>query len=127
MSYSEPKSIDEFNTFISNADVTIVDFYTPWCGPCKKFAPAFSAYANNNTQESKLHFMKLQVDNEILHSIAQKYKITGLPTIIAINKDGTELKRMVGISETEFKILLNHTKTVVYATNKQDKNQEDEN
>ena len=76
MSYSEPKSIDEFNTFISNADVTIVDFYTPWCGPCKKFAPAFSAYANNNTQESKLHFMKLPVDNEILHSIAQKYKIT---------------------------------------------------
>ena len=116
MSYTEPQSSDEFNSLINSAEATIVDFYAEWCGPCKKFAPSFSTYANDHKVESKLHFMKVEADNENMHDIAKKYKINALPTMVVINKKGEEVKRMVGINKKEFEELLQVAKKSVADT-----------
>ncbi|QWD91560.1 thioredoxin TrxC [Polynucleobacter sp. MWH-Braz-FAM2G] len=69
----------------------IVDFWAPWCGPCKMFAPTFAASAKINGE--KLLYVKL--DTEANPSIGQKFNIRSIPTL-AIFKDGAEVERISG-------------------------------
>ena len=69
----------------------VVDFWAPWCGPCKNFAPVFSQAAAQ--LEPQARFIK--INTEIEQQIAAQFNIRSIPTL-AIFKAGQEVSRMSG-------------------------------
>ncbi len=62
----------------------IVDFYGTWCGPCKQFAPIYAELAS--LYGDKIDFYKVDVQQQ--REIADAYRITAIPTLFFITKDG---------------------------------------
>lgn len=69
----------------------VVDFWAPWCGPCKMFAPTFSQAAPMIEPNARL----VKINTEIEQAIAQKYNIRSIPTL-AVFKNGQEIDRISG-------------------------------
>ncbi len=80
----EVESVDQFNQLVNDYkdDLVITDFWAPWCGPCKSFAPAFSAL-QGEFKSKRVVFTKLNVDNN--QDIAGQFNVTGIPTTIFIH------------------------------------------
>lgn len=100
----EVKNINkqEFENEVLKSDIPVlVDFWAPWCGPCKMLGPIVEQVAQK-TQGVKV--VKLNVDDAI--STAQKYGVVSIPTLIVFN-GGKEVKRSVGlISEQQVSELI---------------------
>jgi len=81
-----------FERFITRDGLPVlVDFWAPWCGPCKQFAPTFSQMAGQYGGQGRF----VKVDTEAEQSLAARYNIRSIPTL-AIFKGGRELDRVSG-------------------------------
>ncbi len=71
--------------------IILIDFWAPWCGPCKMVAPILNDIAET---QNDITIGKINVDNN--QAIANKYKIRSIPTLL-IFKDGVEAGRIIGV------------------------------
>ena len=94
---------DNFKKEVLDSDqIVLVDFWAPWCGPCKKLGPIIEELANENHKNIK--FAKLNVDNS--KKIAGQYGIRSIPTV-GIFKNGKPIGGFVGLkSKSEIETLL---------------------
>jgi thioredoxin 1 len=75
---------------IESDQPVLVDFWAPWCGPCRMVTPVLEEIAG---ERSDLKIVKLNVDEN--QAVAVKYEVLSIPTMILF-KDGAEAKRVVG-------------------------------
>jgi thioredoxin 1 len=83
-----------FDETVHNSDVPVlVDFWAPWCGPCKMIAPIVQEIAAEYTEKAKI--CKLNTDDA--RDSAMEFGISAIPTLILF-KDGQVQKKWVGLT-----------------------------
>lgn len=87
-------SDDTFEEVVLNAPVPVmVDFWAPWCGPCRMIAPIVEDLAAKYNGRAVI--AKINTDENV--EVATKLGIMGIPTLILF-KDGQEMDRVVGFA-----------------------------
>lgn len=86
-----------FQKEVLESDVpTVVDFWAPWCGPCRQIAPVLEELAAQ--YDGKVKVAKVNVDQN--RQVASSYQIQSIPTLITV-KNGEVVSRQVGFSNKQ--------------------------
>ena len=82
-----------FDQEVMKSDLPVLlDFWAPWCGPCKMLGPVIDGLADELSGKAVVG--KVNIDDE--PDLAAKYGVVTIPTIILF-KDGQEVNRLVGV------------------------------
>ncbi len=94
-----------FDKLIAGGQLTLVDFWATWCGPCKMLAPVIEELAAQ--YDGKVTVAKVDVDEE--QDLAARYGVMSIPTVVLF-QNGQEAERLVGFlpKERYEEILNNH-------------------
>ena len=85
---------EDFNEF-TKSGVSVIDFYTDWCGPCKIISPIIEQIAK---EMKGVKFAKMDVDKE--QELARRFEVMSIPTLIFL-KNGEQVDMIVGVISKE--------------------------
>ena len=99
-------TVNEFDKAIASEKLTMVDFYTTWCGPCKMMAPFIVEIKNEQSAVVNV----LKIDAEAQLDIASRYNLEGYPTIIFFKKGEVIFKQLGALDKEGLMTLVNKYK-----------------
>ena len=84
-----------FEEEVKNSTIPVlVDFWAPWCGPCRKLSPVVDELAEE--YDEKIKVVKVNTDENL--KVTQEFSISGIPCVL-IFKDGLAVERLVGLMQ----------------------------
>ena len=87
-----------FEEQVLRADVlTIVDFWAPWCAPCRAIGPILDQIAEQF--DGRVKVAKVNVDDNV--QVAQQFRVAAIPTVLYV-KDGNVVEQVVGSKPKDF-------------------------
>ena len=89
----EITSLEQYNE-LKEKGTLVIDFWAPWCGPCKMYKPVFTKVSEEGVEG--VTFATLNIDEEVGEEIAQEFGVTGIP-YTALLKDGEMVADQSGV------------------------------
>jgi thioredoxin 1 len=92
--------MEEKNTtdFILEDGVTLLDFFAPWCNPCKSLTPIIDELTDEYKINSDVRIVKINVDEN--PEIAHMYQIKGIPSMVLL-KNTEVVNKLIGLQEKQ--------------------------
>lgn len=98
---------DSFNSTIENSPFVIIDFWAPWCGPCRNFAPVFEAASEKHPD---IVFAKVNTEEE--QGIAAAFGIRSIPTLMVFRDQIVLYGQPGALSAGQFDQLIEQAKAL---------------
>ncbi len=92
---------DNFEGVVTENDFVIIDYWAPWCGPCRSFAPTFEAVSEEHPD---IVFAKLNTEEE--QEIASHFNIRSIPTLMIFRERVIIFNQPGALPESGFRELI---------------------
>jgi len=96
---------ENFNEVVENNDIVVMDFWAPWCGPCRQFAPIFEKVAG---EYPDIVFGKINTEEE--QELAGHFQIQSIPTVMIMREQIVVFAQPGMLPEEGLKDLINQVK-----------------
>jgi thioredoxin len=90
-------SENEIPNDLLSTQITVLDFYAEWCGPCRNLTPRINELINEYANDKDVKILKINVDEQ--PAIATKFNVRNIPNVVFI-KDGEVVNRFTGDKQT---------------------------
>ncbi len=98
---------ENFEKIVTTSPTVIVDYWAPWCGPCRGFAPVFERVAEKNPD---IVFAKVNTDDE--QEIAAHFQIRSIPTLMVFREQIIVFSQPGALPQNAFEQLIEQVKSL---------------
>ncbi len=98
---------DTFEDTISSNDIVMIDFWAPWCGPCKSFAPIYEAISEKHDD---VVFAKVNTEDE--QELAASFQIRSIPTLMIMREKVVIFSQAGMLPENALEEIIGKTKAL---------------